>query len=283
MIESTSSCTKASGVKSNCRTAKGTMARRNSAPGSSSCFAIQASKRPAMPAACGMPPMPAGCSITRRLSVIANWPSRKKPSRGVVAIQFGLPRPAFRNAWAERFDVAFARVISSSLISNGLRDSRFRSFTRSMTVSYVPWISSRQQHDEDHAPDREQRVPDGVGHRVTERGHLALPDVADQAERRRRRARSGEDAEQERVVEAEDILSDVHAEDQGHGSRHGAPQEEADALRLQALDETRSGRDADHGDEHVEADRVHEPHGGRRDAPEGRTHRAQPAEHQARD
>ena len=51
-----------------------------------------------MPLACGMPPMPAGCSITRLLSVMANWPSRKKPSRGVVAIQLGLPRPAFRNA-----------------------------------------------------------------------------------------------------------------------------------------------------------------------------------------
>jgi hypothetical protein len=30
--------------------------------------------------------------------MIANWPSRKKPSRGVVAIQFGLPRPASRKA-----------------------------------------------------------------------------------------------------------------------------------------------------------------------------------------
>ena len=51
-----------------------------------------------MPLACGIPPIPGDCSITRLLSVMANWPSRKKPSRGVVAIQLGLPRPAFRNA-----------------------------------------------------------------------------------------------------------------------------------------------------------------------------------------
>ena len=43
-----------------------------------------------MPLACGIPPIPGDCSITRLLSVMANWPSRKKPSRGVVAIQFGI-------------------------------------------------------------------------------------------------------------------------------------------------------------------------------------------------
>jgi hypothetical protein len=32
-------------------------------------------------------------------SVSANWPRRKNASRGVVAIQFGLPRPALRNLW----------------------------------------------------------------------------------------------------------------------------------------------------------------------------------------
>ena len=56
-----------------------------------------------------------------------------------------------------------------------------------------------------------------------------------------------------------------------------APQEQTDALRLQAVDEARAGGDADDGDEDVEADRVHEPDGGRRDASEGRAHRAQPA------
>ena len=67
-------------------------------PACPACFASQASRRAAMPLACGMPPIPAACSITRLLSVMANWPSRKKPSRGVVAIQLGLPRPAFRKA-----------------------------------------------------------------------------------------------------------------------------------------------------------------------------------------
>ena len=37
-------------------------------------------------------------SMTRLLSVSANWPSRKNASRGVVAIQFGLPRPALSMA-----------------------------------------------------------------------------------------------------------------------------------------------------------------------------------------
>ena len=62
------------------------------------CVASQASRRAAMPLACGMPPTPAGSSITRLLSVQANWPSRKNASRGRVATQLGLPRPAFRNA-----------------------------------------------------------------------------------------------------------------------------------------------------------------------------------------
>ncbi len=79
-----------------------------------------------MPGAAGIPPRPAGCSITRLLSVIANWPSRKKPSRGVVAIQLGLPRPALRNADCVVREVFFASLMSSSLISNGLRVSNFR-------------------------------------------------------------------------------------------------------------------------------------------------------------
>src|SRR6516225_9422035 len=73
-----------------------------------------------------MPPRPAGCSMTRLLSVIANCPSRKKPSRGVVAIQLGLPRPALRKADCVVREVFLASLISSSLISNGLRVSNFR-------------------------------------------------------------------------------------------------------------------------------------------------------------
>ena len=97
-----------------------------------------------MPLACGMPPIPAGCSITRLLSVIANWPSRKKPSRGVVAIQLGLPRPALRKAdcvvlrrllgevdqlvldleWAQSFELAQRQNVSHDLLL--LFDSRGR-------------------------------------------------------------------------------------------------------------------------------------------------------------
>ncbi len=81
-----------------------------------------------MPWAAGMPASPAGCSITRRLSVSANWPRRKKPSRGSVAIQFGLPRPALRNADCVVLDVFLASLASSSLISNGpIFSNTFRS------------------------------------------------------------------------------------------------------------------------------------------------------------
>ena len=125
MIESTSSWTKASGSNLKVFTANGTAAARKGAPGMSACLASHASSRLAMPGACGIPARPAGCSITRRLSVRANWPSRKKPSRGVVAIQLGLPRPALRKADCVVFDVFLASLISSSLISNGLRVSNF--------------------------------------------------------------------------------------------------------------------------------------------------------------
>src|SRR6267142_3794127 len=296
MIESTSSCTKASGSNPNSFTANGTIDARNSAPGISLCLERYAASRLAMPCAAGIPPRPAGCSITRLLSVIANWPSRKKPSRGVVAIQLGLPRPALRNAACEVRDVFFASLISSSLISNGLRVSNFFRVMRSlMAIASVGSLlrfylfgaaqpatlgaSSRQQHDDDHPPDREQRVADGVGDGVAERRHLAAAGIAHQAERCRGRARPGNDAEEERVVKAEDELADEHAEDQGDRRGHGAPQEQAHALRLEAVDEARPGRDADDGDEEVEADRVHEPDGRGRDTPEGRPCRAQPAEH----
>jgi hypothetical protein len=72
-----------------------------------------------MPDAFGMPPTPGGRSSTRLLSVTANCPSRKNASRGSVATQFGLPRPAFRydvDASCAAFDATLAR---KSLISNG--------------------------------------------------------------------------------------------------------------------------------------------------------------------
>src|SRR6059058_3601175 len=72
MMESTNSCTNLSGSKLNFFTAHGTIACRKGAPGMSSCFASQASRRPAIPDALGIPPTPGGRSSTRLLSVTAN-------------------------------------------------------------------------------------------------------------------------------------------------------------------------------------------------------------------
>src|SRR5689334_20943889 len=93
-----------------------------------------------------MPPTPAGCSITRLLSVMANCPSRKKPSRGVVATQFGLPRPAFRNALCVLFEVLLARLINSSLISNGLSASNFRNVRISAISRSWTWMARQEPH-----------------------------------------------------------------------------------------------------------------------------------------
>src|SRR5215831_21265176 len=132
-----------------------------------------------MPSAWGMPPSPASCSITRLLSVMANWPSRKKPSRGVVAIQFGLPRPAFKNADCVVREVFLASLISSSLISNGLSVSKLRSSNTSMVISFL--LTSRHEDDYDHSPNCEQGVPYGVGDGVPERGNLTFRAVAYQS------------------------------------------------------------------------------------------------------
>ena len=59
MIESTSSWTKASGSNANVLMANFTIDERNAAPGMSACLASQASRREAMPLACGIPPIPA--------------------------------------------------------------------------------------------------------------------------------------------------------------------------------------------------------------------------------
>src|SRR5213079_464547 len=118
-MESTSSCTNLSGSKVNLFTAHGTIASRTDAPGMSSCFASQASSRPAIPAALGIPPTPGGRSSTRLLSVTANCPRRKNASRGSVATQFGLPRPAFRYDREFSSAVFDATFWTNSLISNG--------------------------------------------------------------------------------------------------------------------------------------------------------------------
>src|SRR6266850_7964886 len=229
MIESTSSWTNLSGSNPNFFTAHGTIAPRKRAPGESRCARSHPSRRSAIPCALGMPPTPAGRSSTRLLSVMANWPRRKKASRGSVAIQLGLPRPAFRYAVDPAFEVFSAALARKSLISNGLR----LSYSRRVRTSIVFLL--RQHHDEDHAPDREQGIADGVGHGVAERGHLAVGPLADHSQRRRRGARAGAGAEQDRGVEAEDVLAREHREDQGQRGGDHAPHEEADALRLQTF------------------------------------------------
>src|SRR5580765_3432517 len=87
-----------------------------------------------MPGALGMPPTPGGRSSTRLLSVTANCPSRKNPSRGSVAPQFGLPRPALRyviDASCADFDATLAR---KSLIWNGPSFSYFLRVTSSIEL-----------------------------------------------------------------------------------------------------------------------------------------------------
>src|SRR5205085_7121223 len=108
-----------SASKLNFITAHGTIACRKGAPGRSSCFFNQASSRFAIPAALGIPPTPGGRSSTRLLSVTANCPRRKNASRGSVAIQFGLPRPAFKYDREFSSAVFDATFWTKSLISNG--------------------------------------------------------------------------------------------------------------------------------------------------------------------
>src|SRR5437660_2816015 len=177
MMESTSSCTNLSGSKLNFFTAHGTIACRTDAPGMSWCFASHASSRPAIPSEAGMPPTPGGRSSTRLLSVIANCPSRKNASRGSVATQFGLPRPAFRyerDDSSADFDATLAR---KSLISNGPSFSYFWSVNSSMDsprglVDETRALGKHQNYDQ--APQREQRVADRVGHCIAEHRNVAI-------------------------------------------------------------------------------------------------------------
>src|SRR5580704_1057485 len=255
MIESTSSWTKASLSKPNFLTANCVIAERNPAPGISECFSSQASNHVATPLACGIPPIPAGCSNTRLLSVTANCPSRKNPSRGVVAIQLGLPRPALRKADWVVLDVAFARLMSSSLISKGLKASNFFSvlmsamdfsFSSPSTGCHNGEVDERgsrtrahrnfsrlgQQDYQHHSPDRQQRVPDRVGHRITETGYLALGTVIDHAERGCCGACAGAGSQHDGIVEPEQILADVHRQDKRHRCNGDAPEKQAEAELL---------------------------------------------------
>src|SRR5215203_578733 len=194
MIESTSSWTKASGSNLKVLNANLTIADRKGAPGMSSCIESHVSKRAATPLALGMPPIPGLTSITRLLSTIANWPSRKNPSRGVVAIQLGFPRPASRKEDCVVLVASLAKTLSSFLISNGLRASNLRRTERSAILfPCVTRVNSnegasllccalRHQHDENHPPDRQQRVADGVGDSVAKARDLALGGIVDHPE-----------------------------------------------------------------------------------------------------
>src|SRR5262245_8363299 len=131
------------------------------------------------------------------------------------------------------FDATLAR---KSLISKGPSFSYFLSTRSSMDTFLIGRDSgervSRHQDDEDHSPDRQQRVADGISDGVTKPGHVAPGLIAHQAERRGRGARPGDDAEGERIVELEEVLGDVHPKDDGEGGRERAPHEQAEALGL---------------------------------------------------
>src|SRR6478609_8286151 len=202
MMESTNSCTNLSGSKLNFFTAHGTIACRTEAPGMSSCFVSQPSSRSAIPDAFGIPPTPGGRSRTRLHSVMANCPRRKKPSRGSVATQFGLPRPAFRYDREESMADFEATFWTKSLISNGPSLSNSFSLAVSDNARLVrcvcPFVfaagedllfffivffavksragkaTSRKQQDNDHAPDRQKGIAHGIGNCVAERRDLAL-------------------------------------------------------------------------------------------------------------
>ncbi|KAG1322541.1 hypothetical protein G6F63_013344 [Rhizopus arrhizus] len=146
-----------------------------------------------------------------------------------------------------------------------------------------PKAALSQQHDDDHPPDREQGVAHGVGDRVAQPWHLALGRFAHHAERGRRGAGSGTNAEDQRRMKAEDKLGEQHADDERNGRGEDAPKEQTDAQLLQADDESWPGRDPHHGNEHVQPDGVHEPQRGFRNPAKGRASAAKPSEHDTGD
>lgn len=77
-------------------------------------------------------------------------------------------------------------------------------------------MRARSQHheDDDHAPNCEERVADGVGDGVAEGGNLALRGLLDGAERGGRCARPGNRAEKHAGVHAKDVFSHKDAEEQ---------------------------------------------------------------------
>ena len=117
-----------------------------------------------------------------------------------------------------------------------------------------PAFRSGQQHDEDHSPDRQQRVPNRIGNGVAEPRYLALGAVIDHAERGGRCAGSGAASQHNRVVEAEQVFSDVHGENERHGRNQDPPEEQTETELLQPRNKPRTGGDADDRDEYIKAD-----------------------------
>lgn len=115
-----------------------------------------------------------------------------------------------------------------------------------------------QQHDH-HAPDDEQRIADSIGDRVTHRGDVALDRLLDGAQRRRGGPRPRDAPQRQRIVEPEEVTSDEDARDERNRGRGRADQKETPPYLLKSLNEGRAGRNADDGDEGVQADVVHEP------------------------
>src|SRR5947209_13280996 len=166
--------------------------------------------------------------------------------------------------------------MSSSLISNGLKASNFRSvewsaMAGSSFLDYVDrvvtgsahWDFSPlgQQNYQHHAPDGQQRVSDCVSDGVAQAGNLALGTVVDHTERGRRGACTGASAQHNGIVESKYVLTHVHRQNQRHGGDDDTPEKQAESQLLESSDKPWTGRDADHRDEHVQADRVHEPDG----------------------
>ena len=83
--------------------------------------------------------------------------------------------------------------------------------------------TSRQHQDENHSPDRQQGISDGVGHGVPQRGDLAFSDITNQTKRCGGSPRARNNAERERIMESENVLSDEHAADQRHCCRNRTP------------------------------------------------------------
>ena len=133
------------------------------------------------------PAAPAARAAARASSASSR---RRRVSPAVARPPTPAPRPWSRCQSSRRLSAAVKNA------SNRGVDAADLDFSWPCVTSFTSEScrSSFHEQDEDHAPDREQRVAHGVRDGVAERGHLALSDVADQPERRRRRARTGDDA-----------------------------------------------------------------------------------------